>query len=137
MHCEGEKTYDEMGDCPVCGMDLLEQPNLTQVVSYTCPMHPEIIQDHPGDCPICGMSLVPLDPSDSAEQKTYKELVKKMKIATSFAIPIFIISMSELIPGSRLTILWANKAGIGFSLFSLYPLFSMRVGYFSNVPINL
>ena len=25
MHCEGEKTYDKPGDCPVCGMDLVEQ----------------------------------------------------------------------------------------------------------------
>ena len=24
MHCEGEKTYDEPGNCPVCGMDLVE-----------------------------------------------------------------------------------------------------------------
>jgi hypothetical protein len=24
MKCEGEKTYDEMGSCPVCGMDLVE-----------------------------------------------------------------------------------------------------------------
>ena len=24
---------------------------------YTCPMHPEIKQDHPGDCPKCGMAL--------------------------------------------------------------------------------
>jgi len=23
MHCEGEKTYDKPGDCPVCGMDLV------------------------------------------------------------------------------------------------------------------
>lgn len=28
---------------------------------YTCPMHPQIIQDHPGKCPICGMDLVPLE----------------------------------------------------------------------------
>jgi Cu2+-exporting ATPase len=26
MHCEGAKTYDKPGDCPVCGMDLVEQP---------------------------------------------------------------------------------------------------------------
>ena len=26
---------------------------------YTCPMHPQVIQDHPGECPICGMTLVP------------------------------------------------------------------------------
>ena len=28
-------------------------------VIYTCPMHPEIEQDHPGDCPKCGMVLEP------------------------------------------------------------------------------
>jgi len=26
---------------------------------YTCPMHPEIRQDHPGNCPKCGMTLEP------------------------------------------------------------------------------
>lgn len=34
-----------------------EQP--TRKPLYTCPMHPQVIQDHPGDCPICGMQLVP------------------------------------------------------------------------------
>ena len=27
-------------------------------VKYTCPMHPQILEDHPGNCPICGMTLV-------------------------------------------------------------------------------
>jgi len=27
---------------------------------YTCPMHPEIVQDKPGNCPKCGMNLVPI-----------------------------------------------------------------------------
>jgi Cu+-exporting ATPase len=26
---------------------------------YTCPMHPEVRQDHPGSCPQCGMALEP------------------------------------------------------------------------------
>jgi Cu(I)/Ag(I) efflux system membrane fusion protein len=26
---------------------------------YTCPMHPQIVQDKPGACPVCGMDLVP------------------------------------------------------------------------------
>ena len=30
---------------------------------YTCPMHPEIRQDHPGNCPKCGMTLEPVMPS--------------------------------------------------------------------------
>ena len=25
---------------------------------YTCPMHPEVVQDAPGKCPKCGMKLV-------------------------------------------------------------------------------
>ncbi|TAK77634.1 MAG: copper-translocating P-type ATPase [Aquabacterium sp.] len=29
---------------------------------YTCPMHPEIRQDHPGSCPKCGMTLEPMLP---------------------------------------------------------------------------
>ncbi len=27
---------------------------------YTCPMHPEIVQDAPGSCPKCGMTLTPI-----------------------------------------------------------------------------
>lgn len=35
---------------------------------YTCPMHPEIRQDHPGNCPKCGMTLEPVLPElDEAE----------------------------------------------------------------------
>jgi len=28
-------------------------------ITYTCPMHPEVIADKPGPCPICGMALEP------------------------------------------------------------------------------
>ena len=33
--------------------------------TYTCPMHPQIVQDKPGTCPICGMDLVPFDKSNT------------------------------------------------------------------------
>ena len=35
---------------------------------YTCPMHPEIRQDHPGNCPKCGMSLEAEMPDLDAEE---------------------------------------------------------------------
>lgn len=35
---------------------------------YTCPMHPEVVQDAPGKCPLCGMALerIPAEPAPSA-----------------------------------------------------------------------
>ena len=102
MHCEGEKTYDKSGDCPVCGMGLVKQPSVIQNVQYTCPMHPEIIRDEPGSCPICGMDLVPMQPTESEEDQAFLKLSKKMKVALLFTIPVFIISMSEMIPNNPL-----------------------------------
>lgn len=104
MHCEGEKTYDKPGDCPVCGMDLVEEVNtiINTVTEYTCPMHPEVIKDEPGDCPICGMDLVPKEVDETAESKSYKLLLKKFWIAVAFTFPIFIIAMSEMIPNNPL-----------------------------------
>jgi Cu+-exporting ATPase len=103
MHCEGDKVYDKAGDCPVCGMDLVKAPELTVAKPlYTCPMHPEVIQDAPGSCPICGMDLVPIEPVDSEENKSYLDLLQKMKVALLFAVPVFIISMMEMLPNNPL-----------------------------------
>ncbi len=122
MHCEGDKTYDEAGDCPVCGMDLVEEQNLNATSSeqWTCPMHPEIVRDEPGSCPICGMDLVPLQPDLSAEEKTYKKLSKKFWIALAFTLPIFLIAMSEMIPNNPLYDVmeqkWWNWIQFGLSI---------------------
>ncbi len=109
MHCEGDRTYDKAGDCPVCGMDLIEQPKLVQVSQYTCPMHPEVIKDGPGSCPICGMDLVPVEPSESEEDKSYKKLLSKMKIAVIFTFPVFIIAMADIIPGNPLLNIFSQE----------------------------
>ena len=103
MHCEGEKTYDKPGDCPVCGMDLVEEANLNQTNGkYTCPMHPEVVKDEPASCPKCGMELVPMDVDESAENKTYKKLLSKFWIASAFTLPIFLVAMSEMLPSNPL-----------------------------------
>ena len=111
MHCEGDKTYDQPGDCPVCGMDLVEEQNLsaTSKEQWTCPMHPEIVKDEAGSCPICGMDLVPMQADLSAEEKTYKKLLKKFWIATAFTLPIFLIAMSEMIHDNPLYDLMEQK----------------------------
>ncbi|MGB5170531.1 MAG: heavy metal translocating P-type ATPase [Eudoraea sp.] len=111
MHCEGDKTYNKPGDCPVCGMDLVEEQNLSSISSaqWTCPMHPEVIKDKAGACPICGMDLVPLQADLSSEEKTYKGLLKKFWLAVAFTLPIFIIAMSEMIPNNPIYELMEQK----------------------------
>jgi len=101
MQCEGDKTYAVPGDCPVCGMHLNKKvTGLTRTkFSYTCPMHPEVKQDHPGSCPKCGMNLVPDSSGDSSvEEQAYKKMASKFWIALALSLPVFIIAMSELFP---------------------------------------
>ncbi len=103
MHCEGDKTYDKPGDCPVCGMDLVKEAKTSlSPTQYTCPMHPEVISDDPGACPKCGMDLVPMEADESEENKSYKALLSKFWIAVAFTAPIFVIAMSEMIPNNPL-----------------------------------
>src|SRR5258705_3932178 len=38
-------------------------PAARRGAKYTCPMHPEVVQDGPGTCPKCGMALEPMTPT--------------------------------------------------------------------------
>lgn len=85
MFCEGEKVYDEKGDCPVCHMHLeaitedlvkksathhhhshdhnhQETPKVTDEMAgkYYCPMYCEGDKTYDSNvgCPVCGMDLV-------------------------------------------------------------------------------
>jgi Cu+-exporting ATPase len=67
---------------------------------YTCPMHPEIEQDHPGDCPKCGMRLEPKTISVAEEDDTeIHSLSRKFWIALFLTIPVLVIAMGHAIPG--------------------------------------
>ncbi len=102
MFCEGDKVYDEQIGCPVCGMDLVKAPELMAAkTQYTCPMHPEMVQDQPGNCSICGMDLVAIQAAEE-EDSAYLDLWRKMKIALIFTIPVFIISMLEMLHNNPL-----------------------------------
>jgi Cu2+-exporting ATPase len=63
-------------------------------------MHPEVVQEGPGSCPICGMDLVPMEPTESEENKVYNDLVRKMKIVVLRFRSI--IAMSDMIPNNPL-----------------------------------
>ncbi|MEL1239495.1 heavy metal translocating P-type ATPase [Flavobacterium flavipallidum] len=74
------------------------------VGKYYCPMFCEgdKVYDKAGDCPVCGMDLVTIEANPNDENKSYTDLLKKMKIALLFTVPIFIIAMSDMIPHNPL-----------------------------------
>ncbi|MEF2552385.1 heavy metal translocating P-type ATPase [Aurantimonas sp. A2-1-M11] len=66
---------------------------------YTCPMHPEILQDHPGDCPKCGMALEPTG-VPTGEEGPNPELVdftRRLWVSALCAIPLLVISMGPMV----------------------------------------
>src|SRR5690606_35532493 len=50
----------------------------------------------------CGMDLVPMEGDEEEEDLTYKKLLRKFKVAVAFTVPVFLIAMSEMLPGDPL-----------------------------------
>lgn len=60
---------------------------------YTCPMHPEIIQDHAGSCPKCGMALEPIMVEVVEENSELNDMTRRFWISFVLAFPVFIVAM--------------------------------------------
>ena len=74
-------------------------PSLAGTI-YTCPMHPEIRQDHPGSCPLCGMALELLAPSaDAAPNAELIDMTRRFWVGTVLALPVVALEMGGHIPG--------------------------------------
>jgi P-type Cu+ transporter len=65
---------------------------------YTCPMHPEIVQQGPGSCPVCGMALEPL--MVSAEEEENEELVdmtRRFWVCLALSVPELLLAMGPMV----------------------------------------
>jgi Cu+-exporting ATPase len=93
-------------------------------VIYTCPMHPEVRQDHPGACPKCGMTLERETPAagdadaGGAEAGELRDMTRRFWIGAVLTLPVFLLAMSHLIPalGNQP---WLDSEGIRWLQFTL------------------
>jgi P-type Cu+ transporter len=69
---------------------------------YTCPMHPDIEQDHPGNCPICGMALEPKTPIGHSEEDNaeLRDMTRRFWIGAVLALPVFVLGMAHIFPNA-------------------------------------
>jgi Cu+-exporting ATPase len=66
---------------------------------YTCPMHPEVEQDHPGDCPKCGMALEPkAGAGGEDDDPEYDDMRHRFWIGAALTLPVFVLAMAHLVP---------------------------------------
>ena len=68
---------------------------------YTCPMHPEVRQDHAGNCPICGMALeaVALTTDAGEEANEASHMSRRFWISVLLSLPVFLLAMGHVTPG--------------------------------------
>jgi Cu+-exporting ATPase len=67
---------------------------------YTCPMHPEIVQDGPGSCPKCGMPLVPMTPSATQEDDhELRDMRRRFWVSAVLSAPLVVIAMLPMLGG--------------------------------------
>jgi Cu2+-exporting ATPase len=89
---KGEHSGHELHNKPV-----EEKGTTPGFQKYTCPMHPQIVQDGPGKCPLCGMTLVPLKKSGThdghrAHSSGIADFKRRFYVVLILTIPIMLLS---------------------------------------------
>ncbi len=79
------------------GNNKLKNEEAAKSTDYTCPMHPEIVQQGPGSCPICGMALEPVTATGEEKNEELEDFTRRMWISAAAAVPLVIMTMGPLV----------------------------------------
>jgi Cu+-exporting ATPase len=84
---------------------------------YTCPMHPEIRQDHPGFCPICGMALEPaMVTAETGPSAELADMSRRFWIGLALAAPVLVLEMGGHVAGLMMMLSRQASNWIQFAL---------------------
>ena len=92
------KCHDKFVADPGAYLSKAEAPKPAAAAGtvYTCPMHPQIRQDHPGNCPICGMTLEPEMPTaETGPSAELVDMTRRFWVGTALAVPVFLLEMGS------------------------------------------
>lgn len=64
---------------------------------YTCPMHPQIVQEGPGTCPICGMALEPQSGVSDEPNHELVDFTRRLWVSALAAVPLLILTMGPMV----------------------------------------
>ena len=114
---------------------------------YTCPMHPEIIEDGPTDCPLCGMALEPMG-IPSADDGPNPELVdfrRRFWVGAILTVPLLVLTMGPYVGlgfvreflGERATLWLELVLGTPVILWAGWPFFVRGVKSVINRSLNM
>ena len=99
--CHDHAAHEHAGDVPSPIAAVAEG------AAYTCPMHPEVHSDDPGSCPSCGMALqaTQIAPGAQEDGGELSAMTRRLWVCAALALPLFVIAMSDLLPGRPLAAL--------------------------------
>ncbi|SMF22467.1 Cu+-exporting ATPase [Tistlia consotensis] len=68
---------------------------------YTCPMHPEIVQEGPGTCPKCGMALEPMGvpAADAGPNPELVDMTRRFWVGLVLSLPLLALEMGSHLLG--------------------------------------
>ena len=86
--------YERADDAPMAPPSPPPVSVAAEGTIFTCPMHPEVRQDHPGACPKCGMALEPEMPTlDDAESPELVDFRRRFWWTLPLTVIVAILAM--------------------------------------------
>ena len=82
----------------------------TGEVSWTCPMHPQIVRKEPGNWLIGGMALEPMTPAaGDTENPELRDMTRRFWVGVALSLPLLAIAMAEHFNKAALDALIARR----------------------------